>query len=100
MSVYFIASYDVEDAEAHERYVMAADPLLEKHGGELLVADDEARTLEGKGRLLNVVVKFNSETAAMNFYDDPDYRSIKQIRHNATSNGTLMLAKEFVLPGM
>ena len=98
MSVYFIASYDVEDPEAYESYVFAADPILEKHSGELLIADDEAKAVEGHGQQVNVVLKFESETAAMNFYNDPDYRALKQTRLDATTNGTLVLAKQYVVP--
>ncbi len=98
MSVYFIASYNIVDIEAHERYVLAAQPLLEKHGGEILVADDEAKMIEGDGAEENVIVKFDSEAAAMNFYNDPDYQSIRQIRLDATKNGMLMLTKSFDMP--
>lgn len=97
MSVYFIASYKIEDAEAHERYVLAAQPLLEKHGGEIVVADDEAKVIEGHGAKVNVIVKFDSEATAMNFYNDPDYAPVRQIRLDATKNGMLMLTKEFAM---
>lgn len=98
MSVYFIASYDIEDPEAHESYVLAAQPLLEKHGGEILIADDEAKAIEGQGAGVNVVVKFATEAAAMNFYNDPEYEPVRQIRFGATNNGIVLLAKQFVLP--
>ena len=98
MSVYFIASYDIVDPEAHENYIIAAQPLLEKHGGEILIADDEAKAIEGEGAGVNVVVKFESEVAAMNFYNDPDYQPVRQIRHDATKNGMVLLTKEYALP--
>ncbi len=46
MPVYFIVSYDIEDAARYERYVPGVIPLLEKHGAEVLVADYEATTVE------------------------------------------------------
>ena len=98
MSVYFIASYDIENAEAHERYALAAGPLLEKHGGEILIADDDAKAIEGVGATSNVVIKFESEAAAMNFYNDPDYRPLQKIRLDSTKNGTVVLAKQFDPP--
>lgn len=94
MSAYLIAHYDIEDVQAHNDYASAADSLLAKHGGKLLVADDGGRVLEGKGRMINVIVQFESETAAMDFYNDPEYTLVKQIRLNATQNGSLVLVKD------
>ena len=73
-------------------------PLLQKHNAEILVADYEAKTIEGQGRGVNVVIRFESEEAAMNWYNDPDYGPVKQIRLDTTSNGMVMLAKHFVPP--
>ncbi len=98
MSVYVIASYDIEDPEVYEGYVPGVRPLLQKHSAEILVADYEAQTIEGQGRGVNVVLKFESEAAAMNWYDDPDYGPVKQIRLDSTTNGTMILAKQFVPP--
>ena len=98
MSVYIIASYDIEDPSVYEGYVPGVLPLLQKHGVEVLVADYEAKTLEGQGRGVNVVLKFESEEAAMNWYNDPDYEPVKRIRLDSTKNGTVVLAKQFVPP--
>ena len=98
MSVYIIASYDIEDPAVYEGYVPGVLPLLQKHGVEILVADYEVKTLEGQGRGVNVVLKFESEEAAMNWYNDPDYEPVKKIRLDSTKNGTAVLAKQFVPP--
>ena len=58
----------------------------------------EATTIEGKGRGVNVVLKFESEAAAMKWYNDPDYEPVKKIRLDSTTNGTAVLAKQFVPP--
>ena len=98
MSVYFIVRYEVDDPEAFEAYQQGVTPLLMKHGAELLVADFEAKVLEGQSGGTNVVLKFESEEAAMNFYNDPEYAPFKQLRLDTTSNGNIILAKEFILP--
>jgi len=98
MSVYVIASYDIENPEGYEGYVPGVRPLLQKHSAEILVADYEAKTIEGQGRGVNVVLKFESEAAAMNWYNDPDYGPVKQIRLDSTTSGTMILAKQFVPP--
>ena len=98
MSVYFIASYDIEDPKAYDDYVPGVVPLLEKHGGEVVVADYDARTVEGQGRGVYVVLKFESEEVALNWYNDPDYGPVKQIRLDSTKNGTAVLAQAFAPP--
>jgi uncharacterized protein (DUF1330 family) len=98
MSVYIIVSYDIKDPKVFENYVPGVRPLLQKHGAEILVSDREAKTLEGQGRGVNVVLKFESEEAAMGFYNDPDYGPVKKIRQDSTENGTVILAKQFVPP--
>ncbi len=98
MAVYFIVSYDIDDPEGYKAYVPGVVPLLQKHKAEILVADYEAKTVEGQGRGVNVVIRFESEEAAMNWYNDPDYEPVKQIRLDTTVNGMVMLAKHFVPP--
>ena len=98
MAAYFIVSFDITDAEAYEDYPPGVIPLLEKHGAEILVADYEARAIEGEARGVNVVLRFETEEAAMNWYNDPEYAPVKQLRFDTTANTTVHLAKEFVMP--
>jgi uncharacterized protein (DUF1330 family) len=98
MAVYVIATYDVVDPKGYEGYVPGVVPLLQKHGAEILAADYDAKALEGQARSANVVLKFDSEEAARNWYDDPAYGPVKQIRLNSTKNGLVVLAKQFQPP--
>jgi uncharacterized protein (DUF1330 family) len=45
-----MVSYDIKDRKVFENYVPGVRPLLAKHGGEVLVSDYEAKTLEGQSR--------------------------------------------------
>ena len=98
MSVYLIASYDIVDPKGYESYVPGVLPLLQKHGAEILVADYAAEALEGRAQGVNVVLKFESEEAARNWYNDPAYGPVKQIRLNSTKDGSIVMAKEFKMP--
>lgn len=98
MSVYVIAGYDIDNPAGYEGYVEGVLPLLRKHGAEILVADFDAKALEGRAPGVNVVLRFDSEQAARNWYNDPDYVPVKQIRLNSTKNGSIVLAKEFTAP--
>lgn len=95
MSVYVIATYDIEDPEGYEGYVPGVAPLLERHGADILAADYEADVLEGEGRGVNVVLRFDSKETARNWYNDPDYGPVRQIRLDSTTNGSIVLAEEF-----
>jgi uncharacterized protein (DUF1330 family) len=96
MAAYMIASFDVTDREAYEGYVPGMMPTLMKYSPEILVADYDARALEGEARGVNVVIRFPDEATLQAFYDDPDYRPFKQQRLRSTGNGTLLVANEFV----
>ena len=98
MAVYVIGAYDIIDPKGYEGYVPGVMALLEKHGAEILVADFEAKALEGRASGVNVVLKFDSEEAARNWYNDADYGPVKQIRLRSTKNGVIVLAKEFATP--
>ena len=99
MSAYVIVSYDIVDAGGYEPYVPAVMPLLQKHGAEVVVADFEARPLEGEKRHVYVVLKFPSEEAALAWYGDSEYEPVRKIRLDSCSNGNMVVAKEFVPPG-
>jgi uncharacterized protein (DUF1330 family) len=98
MSAYVIAQYDIVDPKAYQSYIAGVRPLLQKHGAELLAADHESDAWEGRKPGVTVVLKFDSEKAAREWYNDPAYGPVKQIRLNSTKNGTLALVKEFKMP--
>ncbi len=98
MAAYIIVSYDIDDPKGYEAYVPLAVSLLQKHGGDVLVADYEVQSLEGQARKANVVLRFESEAAALGWYNDPEYGPAKDIRVATTSNATMVLAKQFVPP--
>lgn len=98
MSVYWVAMYDIVDQAGYEEYLGGALPNLQKHGVEVLVADPEAKCMEGSPRQMAVVLRFESEEAAMTWYNDPEYAPWLKMRLAATDNGTALLAKEFQLP--
>jgi uncharacterized protein (DUF1330 family) len=99
MAAYIIVSYDIDDAEGYAGYVPSVVPLLAKHGAEILVADYEARALEGDKHDVYAVLRFDSEAAALSWYNDPDYAAVKKIRLDSCRNGSVVLASGFVPPG-
>src|SRR5688572_7909038 len=95
MAVYYVNSYDIDNPEEFQKYPPLAIALIEKYGGEVLASDTEGIAIEGNPRLMNAVVRFPSKERAIACYNDPEYQAAKQIRHNSTSNATMVLVKEF-----
>ncbi len=99
MSAYIIGSYDIVDPKGYESYVPGVVPLLAKHKAEILVAAYDAQALEGQKRSVYVVLRFESEEAALAWYNDPAYEPVRKIRLGTCSNSNMVLAKQFVPPG-
>jgi uncharacterized protein (DUF1330 family) len=95
MAVYYMNSYDIENIEAFKNYGPLVVPLLHKYGAEIIASDRDAIALEGKARTMNAIIKFPSEEAALQCYNDPEYQEAKKIRTGSTKNCTLILVKEF-----
>ena len=91
MAVYYIGSYDIDDADLFKNYAPMVAALLPKYGGEVLASDTSAYVVEGKARTMNAIIKFPSKEAALGLYTDPAYQKAKQIRHESTSNCTMVL---------
>jgi uncharacterized protein (DUF1330 family) len=94
--VYFMISYDIVDPVEFKHYGPRISPLLKKYGAEVLASDTEAMVFEGSAKRMNAIIKFPSKTAALNCYNDPAYKDIKQIRLNSTRNCTIALVRHFM----
>jgi len=99
MSAYFVLTHTITDPQKYrQEYVPAVMPFLAKHKGEVVVAELEAKPLEGTPSKGVVVLRFPSEQAIRDFLTDPDYQPVKQIRMGITTNGNAVMAPEFKMP--
>jgi uncharacterized protein (DUF1330 family) len=97
MSVFLINSYDIINLEEFQKYPPKVSVLLKKYGAEVLASDTKGICLEGKSKMMNAIIKFPTEDAAIKCYNDPEYQQfIKPIRVNSTDNCTMVLVKEFI----
>lgn len=80
--VYMIANLVTHDKEEYLKYEKGFFPLLKKHGGSFMTFDDSIKHMEGTeprpGRI--VIFQFPSESAAQNWYDDPEYQALSEHR--------------------
>jgi len=95
MPVYVVNAYDIHDFEIFKEYPPRVAPLLLKYGAKILAMDTEPKALEGKPKTMNAIVEFSSEEDAQKFYNDPEYQSFIHLRHNSTSNCTMIILKQF-----
>lgn len=96
-AVYYMISYDIDNWEGFSQYGPALVPLFKKYGAEVLASDTAGIVVEGEGRMMNAIVKFPSEEAALGMYYDPEYVAVKKLRTENTSNCTMVLVKQLKL---
>src|SRR5215210_2649694 len=95
MAVYVVNAYDIHDFETFNQYPPRVAPLLLKYGAKVLAMDTAPQVLEGIPKTMNAIIEFSSEETVNNFYNDPEYQSFIHLRHNSTSNCTMLMLKEF-----
>jgi uncharacterized protein (DUF1330 family) len=81
----------------YEQYVQAVRPTLIQHGAKVLVADYEPNDIEGKSGRTLILLEFESEEEAMQWYNSPEYQAIVNFRSDA-SDGWARGAPQFVRP--
>jgi uncharacterized protein (DUF1330 family) len=92
--VYYMISYDIDNWEGFSQYGPALGPLFQKYGAVVLASDTSAIVVEGEGRMMNAIVQFPSEEAALGMYYDPEYIFIKKLRVENTSRCTMVLVRQ------
>ena len=97
MPGYVIANYNIDDLEAYQKYPPAVGPSITQYGGKMLVADRGVKTVEGNPKQMIVVIEFESEEAAQQWYDSPENAAVKGLRTSVTE-GWLAIAKGVAIP--
>jgi uncharacterized protein (DUF1330 family) len=95
MPVYVVNAYDINDPETFKQYPPRVAQLLPKYGGKVLAMDTAPKALEGSPKTMNAILEFPSEKDVIDFYNDPEYQSFIHIRHDSTSNTTMLMLRAF-----
>ena len=96
MSYYLVFNYDVHDQEKYNEYNQAV-PQAAQPGMKALVVDSAPNDLEGESRGTMVILEFESEEAAMRWYNSPKYKAIRHLREESTE-GWARGVPHFVMP--
>ncbi|HBZ70959.1 MAG TPA: DUF1330 domain-containing protein [Deltaproteobacteria bacterium] len=99
MAAYFIAQYVVNDPKLYREYQAGAAPTIRANGGEVVVFDVAAETIEGTPPgSQTVIVKFESTDAAKAWYLSPEYQAVVGKRLAATK-GFAVISQSMNLKG-
>ncbi len=97
---YVLTQYNLDDAEKMGQYVPGAIGSVVAHGGAVLVAAEGYDCREGSPSThRTVILEFPSHEAAAGWYESPGYQAIAHLRHEATSEGSLVIVDGFAAPG-
>jgi uncharacterized protein (DUF1330 family) len=91
--VYVIVELEVHDAALYEQYRPHVPAIVARHGGVYLARGGRTESIEGDwnpGRL--VLFRFPDAASVHAFFDDPEYRALKAIRHRA-ADGRIVLVE-------
>ena len=93
MSGYLIYHYNVIDKERIHELGPLSLPIIEKFGGELVVAST-VTGLEGTPYSHMVMYKFESEERAQAFYESKESIELSKLRNQVTE-GSVVIVPEF-----
>ncbi|NGN65946.1 DUF1330 domain-containing protein [Streptomyces sp. A7024] len=76
---------EVTDAEALAAYAAGVAEVVDRYGGRYLSVGGKVDTVEGEPIVgYPVLIEFPDLATAHRWYDSPDYRDWKKLRHSAS----------------
>lgn len=96
MAYYLLFNFDVHDQEKYNEYSRAV-PQAAQPGMKALVFDNARNDLEGESRATIFILEFESEEAAMRWYNSPEYKAITHLREESTE-GWLRGVPQLMMP--
>jgi uncharacterized protein (DUF1330 family) len=96
-TVYVAAQIQVEDWDTYRsEYMPKTFERITAHGGEMLVASEEAEELEGEwDGNWTVIIEFPSEDDAYAFMQDDEYVEVMSARHEAAAWSDIAMLPKF-----
>jgi uncharacterized protein (DUF1330 family) len=92
VSAYVIVEIDIFDAEGFGEYRKAVVPIVEKHGGKYVAADDQIEIVEGNWSPKRVVIiEFPSMERAKQCFGCDEYREPRKIRSRTAKTKMILV---------
>ena len=87
MKAYVIGLLDMKSWDWYDEYYQKTSKLIEKHGGRYLASGVKPHVLEGSTTPnAHVILEFPSLEHAKNWYQDPDYKNMIELRQSGGSS--------------
>tara|TARA_B100000029_G_scaffold493115_1_gene555250 strand:- start:468 stop:767 length:300 start_codon:yes stop_codon:yes gene_type:complete len=89
---YWLVTTTVTNPEGFGQYVQGFATWIRSLDGKVVAKDLEAKTVEGKGGKLAVIIEFPSKEKAIDAYERSDYQELSKIRwdNSTDTNITIM----------
>lgn len=95
MSTYLIGQLSIHGREEYQKYGAGFSGIFSKYKGEILVVDEDVDVIEGEWPYTRtVVIRFEDEDEARNWYNSPEYQELAQHRFRS-SKANIIFAKGF-----
>jgi uncharacterized protein (DUF1330 family) len=92
MPAFIIARVDITDREQYQHYLKAAPPVIEQYSGKVIARSEDPLTLEGPFETRRIVIlQFPSVEKAKEFYNSPEYRTIRRLREGAAAGELVVI---------
>lgn len=96
---YVIFTEVIHDQARFDSYIQKALPTILQHGGRPIIVHDDPEVIEGAWHgTRTVVLEFDSEEAARNWYRSSDYQKVVGERHACTESNAVIV-RGFQMPG-
>jgi len=95
MSVYLIAELSIHDRDTYAKYESEFMDILTAYAGKIISVDEAPEVLEGAWSAdRSVVLRFDSQQAALGWYHSDAYQAIANHR-KAASTGNIRMVNAF-----
>lgn len=93
MTAYLIGKLVVQNWDWYREYRSVTEPLVAEYGGRYLVKGGDAHKLEGEEVAgdASVMIAFPDRQAILDWYADPRYVRMQQLRHDSGVDCNLMI---------
>jgi len=101
MPAYVIGKLSIDNWDWYREYRSVTEPLVALHGGRYLIRGGASEKLEGSEPLghAQVLIEFPSREAALNWYRDPAYSRMIELRRKSGVITELTLTDGISRPG-
>ena len=90
---FLVGNFTVNDPVLKAEYGRKAAPLVQKHGGKMVLSTAALKAVEGDALPVLAIIQFPDMDHANAFYHSEEYAPLKQLRIQATTGGFLTLTQ-------